>query len=184
MKFPLSVMAVVAAALAPSVAIAQPAPAANMNSPLAAGAVVYDPQGGVVGKVESLAGDNVVLDTGTVKATLPRTAFGSGAKGPSVNATKAQIEELVAASMAKANAALDAALVPGAVVRGAAGTLIGTVKEVSDGQVLIERDAGPVSLTKAAFAMGPSGLAISLTADELEVAAKGAASSTSSASAQ
>jgi hypothetical protein len=180
MKLSLSLIAVVAATLAPSMAMAQPAPAANASSPLAAGVTVYDPQGGVVGKVESLAGENVILDTGTVKATLPKTAFGSGAKGPSVNATKAQIEELVAASMAKANAALDAALVPGAEVRGKAGNVIGTVKEVDGEQVFIQRDAGPVSLTKAAFAMGPSGLAISLTAAELEVAAKAAANSTSS----
>lgn len=176
MKFSSFLAVIAGAALLPSAAMAQAAPSTSESaSPsLSVGVTVYDPQGGVVGKVESLAGENVILDTGAAKATLPKSAFGSGAKGPSVNATKTQIEQLVADSMAKANAALDAALIPGAEVRGKSGALIGTVKKVDGAQVVIQRDTGPVSLTKAAFATAPSGLTISLTAAELEAAAKAA----------
>jgi hypothetical protein len=155
------------------------APAASQPS-FAAGAVVYDPQGGEVGRIASVAADTVVVDTGTNKATLPKSAFASSAKGPTINATKAQLDQLVTASLAKADAALDAALVPGTQVHGKAGAVIGTVKEVSGEQVVLDRiEGGPVSLNKAVFVTGASGLSISLTADELQAAAAQATSAAS-----
>lgn len=166
------VIAFAAAALSPSFAGAQSAPAAASATPLAPGVTVFDPQGGEVGKIESVTADGAVLDTGNNKASLPKSAFGTSAKGPTVNATKAQIDELVAASTAKASAALDAALVSGAEVRGKAGSVIGTVKSIAGDQVIVERtEGGPVSLSKRAFIAGPSGLSISMTASELAAAA-------------
>jgi len=171
MKLSTLTIAILGAVLSPSLALAQAAPAAAAGSALSAGVMVYDPQGGEVGKIESVASDSVVLDTGSNKATLPKSAFASGAKGPTVNATKAQIDALVAASAAKASAALDASLIPGAQVRGKAGTVIGSVKEVAGDQVILERsNGGPVSLNKRAFTAGPSGLSITMTAGELEAA--------------
>jgi hypothetical protein len=168
-------IAVLGSLLSPTIATAQGTPAAAATSqPLVAGSTVYDPQGGEVGKIDSVAGDNVVLDTGTSKATLLKSAFGTSPKGPTVNATKAQIDSMVAAASAKTNAALDAALVPGAQVFGKAGNLIGTVKSVEGGQVVLDRAEGPVSLTRQAFALTSGRVTISMTAAELDAAAKAA----------
>jgi preprotein translocase subunit YajC len=170
-----NLVATVCAVLLPSsAALAQTAPAAASGPALSVGATVYDPQGAEVGKIASMAADTLVIDTGAHKATLPKSAIGKGAKGPTVTITKAQIDAQVAAATEKASAALNAALSPGAEVRGKAGAPIGTVKEVKGDQVVIDRASGPVSLTKQAFAVGPQGLTISLTAAELDAAAQSA----------
>ena len=178
MKFSRTAFAAAAILVTPSVSLAQSPtvvekPAAAVPI-LAVGATVYDPSGGQVGTIESLSSDQIVIDTGTHKATLPRSALGSSTKGPTINATKAQIDALVAASEEKANAALNAALVPGAEVRGRSGSLVGTIKEVTGEQVLLDRPTGAVVLPNKAFATGPQGLVISMTAAELEAAAKAA----------
>lgn len=121
-----------------------------------------------------MAAETVVIDTGAHKAALPKSAFGAGAKGPMVGITKAQIDAQVATASEKAAAALAAALVPGAEVKGSAGALIGTIKEVNGDLIVIDRAVGPVSLPKKAFVMGPQGLAIPMSAADLEGAAKAA----------
>lgn len=188
MKILHSLAAVSALAFVPGVALAQAAPAASPASPaasapapasagatagvnLAVGTPVYDPQGGIVGKVDSVAADAVVVDTGNAKAALPKSAFSTGAAGATVTVTKAQIDAQVAAGSEK----LQAALVPGAEVRSKEGAPVGTIKEVVGDQVVIDRASGAVSLTRTAFAEGPQGLSIGLTSAELDAAAKQAA---------
>ena len=167
--------ALIGALLVPAGALAQaaPAPAAAAAS-LAVGGMVYDPQGGEVGTIESVSGEAVVVNTGANRATLPKSAFGSGAKGPTVNATKAQLDAAVAQVAAKTDAALDAALVAGAPVLGKAGSPVGTIKEVNGDNILLDRPSGPVTLTKQFFAAGANGLTLKLTAAELDAAAKAA----------
>lgn len=161
-----------AVVLVPGAAYAQtPGPAAQAPA-LSVGAVIYDPQGGEVGKIDSVTKDAAVIDTGAHKATLPKSAFGFGAKGPTITITRAQIDAQVAAALDKAAAQLSALLVPGAEVRGKSGVLVGVVKEVNIDQVVIDRPSGPVSLTRAAFGASPQGLIISMTAAELDAAAK------------
>lgn len=169
------VLAATAALSIPAAASAQAAATAPATPNLTVGTMIYDPQGGDVGKIDTVSGDAIVVDTGAHKATLPRSAFGTGVKGPTVTITKAQIDEQVAAAAQKAAAALDAALVVGAEVKGKAGTPVGTVKEVSADKVVIDRAAGPVALARNAVGLGAQGLFISLTAEELDAAAKPAA---------
>lgn len=176
MKFSLSIIAAAMVLSVPSTVCAQSDSGAAAAPALAVGAMIYDPQGGEVGKIDSVTNDAVVVDTGTYKATLPKSAFGAGSKGPSVTITKAQINEQVAAATQKASAALDAALVAGAEVKGKAGAPIGTIKEVTAEHVVIDRAAGPVSLSRKAFGVGSQGLFISMTAAELDAAAKPASS--------
>lgn len=168
------VVAAVTALSAPGAAYAQAA-ASSAAPVLTVGATIYDPQGGEVGKIDSLTNDAVVVDTGAHKAGLPKSAIGSGAKGLTVTITKAQIDEQVAAASQKAAAALDAALVIGAEVKGKAGSPVGTVKDVTAERVVIDRAAGPVALSRKAFGVGAQGLFISMTAAELDAAAKAAA---------
>jgi hypothetical protein len=169
--------ALLGALLVPASALAQAESAPAAGASLAVGATVYDPQGGEVGTIESVSGDSVVLNTGTNKATLPKTAFGSGSKGPTVNATKAQVDAAVAQAAAKATAARDAALVPGAAVHGKAGSPVGTVKEVTGDNVILDRPGGAVTLTRQFFTAGANGLSLTLTAAELDAAAKAASAS-------
>lgn len=174
MKFVNAIALLMAGLAVPAMAQAPDAPKQAAGPDLAPGAAVFDPQGGEVGRIESISGDTVILDTGASKATLPKSAFGTSAKGPSVNATKAQIDTMVAAANAKATAALDAALVPGAEIRGKAGAVVGTVKELTADGVVIDRQAGPVTLTKKAFTLAQGTLTIAMTAAELDAAAKAA----------
>lgn len=165
-------------AVAPLLAHAQEAPAAPAPAAptLAVGGTVYDPQGEEVGTIDSIADTTIVVNTGTNKAALPKSAVGSGPKGPMVTLTKAQIDEQVAAAAGKAAAALDSALVAGAEVKGKAGTPVGTIKQVNGDLVVLDRAGGAVSLPKKAFGMGPQGLYIAMTAAELDAAAKRALS--------
>jgi hypothetical protein len=59
---------------------------------LKAGASVYDAKGGVVGKIVSVSAKGALLDTGTVKATVPATSFAKNDKGLVISMTKAEIE--------------------------------------------------------------------------------------------
>jgi hypothetical protein len=66
----------------------KPATAADIKT----GAEVYDPKGGAVGKVESVAADGVVVSTGTVKAKIPASSLGKSEKGLVIAMTKAEFE--------------------------------------------------------------------------------------------
>ncbi|MEX0342503.1 MAG: hypothetical protein AB3N06_07945, partial [Erythrobacter sp.] len=74
------------AAVAPTVAVAQETAAA-----VAAGATVYGNDGVEIGTVESIDGETAILVVDGMKAPVPAAAFGTGEKGASLNATKAQI---------------------------------------------------------------------------------------------
>ena len=62
------------------------------SADIKAGAAVYDPKGGSVGKVESVAADGVVVSTGTVKAKIPASSLGKSDKGLVIAMTKTQFE--------------------------------------------------------------------------------------------
>jgi hypothetical protein len=56
------------------------------------GASVYDQQGGVVGKIVSSSAKGAVLDTGTVKATIPVSSFAKGDKGLVISMSKSELD--------------------------------------------------------------------------------------------
>lgn len=53
------------------------------------GAPFYDSQGQAVGTVVSVEGKQVTVEAGTLKATLPVSAFVKGTKGPAIRSTAA-----------------------------------------------------------------------------------------------
>jgi hypothetical protein len=57
-----------------------------------AGTSVYDSKGNVVGKIASVSSKGAVIDTGTVKATIPTSSFAKGDKGLVFGMTKAELE--------------------------------------------------------------------------------------------
>jgi preprotein translocase subunit YajC len=83
--------------------------------------------------------------------------------------------EQVNAEVDKALAAAAAQIVPGATVKGTQGAAVGTIEAVDSEFVTLKLKSGiSVRLPRAAIAAGPEGVFTSLTAEQLEAAAKGA----------
>lgn len=135
------------------------------------GATVYDQQGGEVGKVEKVEGGAAVVNTGKNTAALPTSGFGKNAKGLLLSMTREQLDAAVEAASAKAQAAVDQALVTGAALRSSDGQPMGTVKAISaDGVVTIDKDGKVFSLKKDAFTTDAQGLALKATAAQINEA--------------
>jgi hypothetical protein len=78
-------------------AAAKPATAADVK----AGVSVYDQNGGLVGKIESVSAKGAVLNTGTVKASIPISSFAKNDKGLVLAMTKASIDAAAKKSTTK-----------------------------------------------------------------------------------
>lgn len=154
-------------------ALAQDAGAdAAAGSGVTVGATVYGPQGGVVGTVKRVAGDNVVLDTGTMEATVPASSLGAGENGPTIGWTKADLEAAILAAQQDAAAALDAALTAGTSLYSLDGIVVGTVTEVNpEGMVVVEHtSAGPIQLPKDQMRLQNGNLTLLVNAADLAAA--------------
>ena len=76
----------------PNEASDKPAVSAVTKADVKSGASVFDQNGDVVGKVESISAKGAVISTGTVKATVPLSSFAKSDKGLVVGMSKAEIE--------------------------------------------------------------------------------------------
>lgn len=175
MKYLVLALAGAAAIAVPALAQTAPAAPAAASANVTAGATVFDPAGNPVGTIESVNGANAVLSTGTAKAAIPVTSFAKGAKGLVVGVTKADLEAQVAAATKPTNIAA------GMAVNGPGGAAVGKIDSVSGDLVTVATANAKVQLPKTAFAQGPNGLVIAMTADQLEAAAKAAAPTTGGA---
>lgn len=127
------------------------------------GATVYGNDGNPIGTVESVANGVVTIDTGKHKAPIPADLIGTGETGPSINATKGQIDAMMDAQVAEANAKRDAALVEGAAVVSADGMPAGTIYTIdSEDTVILQNEGGIVTLTRESFAVSPEGALMAL----------------------
>ena len=132
--------------------------------------------GSTVGTIESRTGDNIVLDTGAYKAPLPVSYLAEREGKWTINATKGQIDgmmaqqgaqqeaaaaqqaEAAAAAAAQAEAALAAALIPGAAVITADAMPLGTVSELAGENVVVTNDeAGLITLPRSLMATDAAG---------------------------
>lgn len=132
-----------------------------------AGATVYDPQGGTVGTVDSVADGAAVVNTGAHTVALPLDKFATSEKGPVISVTKQQLDDIAAQADADAAAKLDTALVAGAAVVDNAGTALGTIDKVDGDNVVLKTEKGPVSLTKKYFAVQNGALMALVTKDQV-----------------
>ena len=162
------------AAALPAAAAAQHA-AADHSAAIAVGATVTGPEGNPVGTIDAVEGEAVLLNTGTHTATLPKNAFGHGDAGLTITVTKDQLNQMIVGMEAKAAAALDAALVAGAAVKGAGGNSLGTVKEVDGESVIVTGDLGEFALGKDVFVADESGLVARVTAADVKASLSGGA---------
>lgn len=175
MKKPLVAAALATVALSPLSAHAQasaaPASAAATTSPIV-GAKVYGPQGAEVGTVEKVDPANVVVNTGTKRATLPLAAFGNNDKGLLISMSRDQLNAAVAAAEAQTSSAMQAALVVDAEVKSKDGVMVGTVQKIEGDNITIDLVNGnPVTITKQYLMMAPAGgLALTMNAAEFKSA--------------
>ena len=133
-----------------------------------AGTTIYGNDDAPVGTVESNDGTTVLVDTGAHKAPLPANLLAENAGKWSVNATKAQIDGMMAqqvaqqqaaadaqaASEAEAAAKLDAAISVGTAVITADAQPLGTISELIDANVVVtNEEVGLVTLPRNFFAL-------------------------------
>ncbi len=145
-----------------------------------AGTTVYGNDDAPIGTVESNADGIVTVDTGAHKAPLPADLLAEREGKWSVNATKAQIDGMMAAQIAEAEAKRDAALVVGTSVNTANGNPAGTLTKVDmeADAIILEGENGPVAMKKEHFAVNADGALVALfTADQLASAAASAQAS-------
>jgi hypothetical protein len=156
-----------------------PAPTTTVTAPASAGAAVtagasvVDTKGQPVGTIESVSNGNAVLSTGTAKAAIPVSSFAKGPNGLVIGISKADLEAQVAQATKPQQISV------GMAVSGPGGAPVGKVDAVSGELVTVATANTKAQLPKTAFAQGPNGLVISMTADQLDAAAKAAASSQS-----
>ena len=155
MKF--AKLAFLAAALAAT-------PIAAHAADVKAGAVVTGPEGNKVGTIESVANGQAVLDTGKHKVPLGVESFGESTTGLTITVTKAQLDGMMDQQLAAAAAARDNALMVGASLISADSQPVGTIKEIDDttDAVVVERDAGLVTLKREHFAVDGNGALMAL----------------------
>lgn len=140
---------------------------AMIAAPLAAqdaGVTIYSQvDDSEVGTIVSNDGTTVMLDTGTYKAPLQPGYFAEREGKWTINAKKDQINAMMKAQVDAANAKRDAALVEGAAVVSADGAPAGTVYTVdSEDTVIVQNEAGIVTLTRESFAVNEAGALMAL----------------------
>lgn len=133
------------------------------------GATVVDTSGNPVGTIDSVNGGTAVLATGTVKAQIPASSFAKGPKGLVIGITKADLEAQVA------QATTPQEITAGMAVNDSKGGVVGKVDAVSGDMVTVATASSKAQLPKSAFAQGPNGLVIAMTAEQLDSAVKAAA---------
>lgn len=145
MKFaPLAAAAALAFAAVPGAALAQ-------DAAVAAGTVVYGPEGNTVGTIKSVDGETVLLDTGKHVAPIPANAIGVG-ETLTLTVTKVQIDQMMDAEVAKRAAARDAVLVDGAAVVDVDGVELGSVSAIDGDTVTLTTADGDINMPRDMFA--------------------------------
>ena len=121
-----------------------------------AGTVVYGNDDAPVGTITSNVDGIVTLDTGSYKVPLPADLLAEREIGWTANTTKADLNAMMAADEAEAEAKMDAALIVGAEVMSADGMPAGKIHLVDKDldQYILMRDDGIITLKREFFAFG------------------------------
>lgn len=147
-------------ASAPALALAVTPIAASAQD---VGATVMGNDDAPIGTVEANEGGVVTVNTGKHMAPLPANLLAEREGQWTVNATQAQIDGMMDAQVAAANEARDAALVEGAAVVSADGMPAGSVFTVDTADtVIVQNEAGIITLTRDSFAVSPEGALMAL----------------------
>lgn len=134
---------------------------------LAVGTTVTDPQGGEVGTITAIDGDNVLLRTDRHEVRLPASSFTATATGALFAVSRDQLN----ADLDRMKAQARAAFVVGANVHDRGGALVGPITVLDAESVTVRIGDGIVRLPRAAVVAGQQGLVVGATLAELQAAA-------------
>ena len=139
---------------------------------LAVGMQIVDAAGAPVGTVTAIKGDNIQVKTDKHEALLPKSSFTVNKGKLMYGKTQAQLDSSIEAT----TAAAQAAIVAGATVNGVAGTPIGKIETVADGQVTIALSSGKkIQVPNTALRGNPDGtVSIGYTAEQIDALVNGA----------
>lgn len=133
----------------------------------------------VLGKVKAADAGSVVVGAAGGDLKIPRNAFFMSQAGLAVSFTAEQFataQQQAGQAAAADDAAVAAALTPGAEVRSLNGnTVLGTVKSFNSAAVVLATASGDVSLPRDAFSMSGGGLHAAYTAEQFAEAVAQAA---------
>ncbi len=170
MRLFLASIALTTASLA---ATAVPASAQTVSVTITPGMQVVDTSGGAVGSVIAIK-DNIL----TIKTDRHEAVIGTDSVTPHegkllFGMTRAELNSAIDRDIAAANAAL----VPGAVVKGSSGTKVGTLDAIDAESATIKLESGNlVRIPRSGIRGTPEGdTVIGLTADQLEAEASAVA---------
>jgi hypothetical protein len=142
------------------------APAAAQS--LGAGMEVKDTEGGTVGTIVRVDGDNVVLRTDRHEVLLPAASFAVNEQGAFFGLTR----EALNADVDRLQAEAEASVRVGAEVRGRDGTALGSITELDGEFVTIDLGDRLVRLPRSAVGASPDGPVVGTTRAELVAAAQ------------
>src|SRR5690606_14851879 len=109
------------------------------------------PDGAVVGQIESVGAEAVVVKTDKHSVPLPPNAFGEGDANPTITLTREQLNAAMDEQLAAVKAQTEALLVEGTPVTDTEGANIGAIASVEGENVAVEGDLGAFTLPKTAF---------------------------------
>lgn len=142
------------------IAIAAAAAAFALSTPAMAqdvGAEIVGNDDVVIGTVAANDGATVMVDTGTYQVPLGPEAFAEREGVWTLNTTKAELETAYGAMLAEQEAALAAALVPGAAVVTADAQSLGVIEEVNEEAIVLVNGEEMMALPKNLFALDGNG---------------------------
>ena len=161
-------------ALAPLAAALPAIPAVAQTADVAVGMPVADVGGGAVGTVIGIKGDVLTVKTDKYEMALPRNSFTPNNGKLLFGMTQAALN----AAYEKSRAEAEAQLVAGAVVKGAAGTRVGTIDAIDAQFATIKLESGKlVRIPRSGVAGSPDGAVIGMTAAQLEAQVGGSTDS-------
>ena len=172
-----------ASALAAALLLPVAAPAAAQTAAPAAaptiqvGATVKDPQGGEVGRVTSVDGEFVVVQTDRHAARLPVASFTPTEEAVLFGLTRDQLNAQLDQALAQAQAAIAV----GAMVHDREGTPIGPIQAVDAETVTVQIGEQPIRVPRSAVAPGQNGLRIGAPLAELQAQISSASASAGAA---
>ena len=168
------VLASIALTTASLSTLAVPAFAQAASSTITPGMQVVDLSGGAVGTVIAVKDDSLTVKTDRHEAMIGRDSVTPHQGKLLFGMTRAELNAAIDRDLEAANAAL----VPGAIVKGAGGTKIGTLDALDTESVTIKLDSGNlVRIPRSGIRGSAQGeTVIGLTADQLEAQASAATS--------
>lgn len=148
-----------------ALALSVPAAPALAQAAISVGMQVTDANGGPVGTVTAVQGDNIQVKTDKHEALLPKSGFAVSEGKALFGMTQAELNAAIEKSLDAANASV----APGAMVKGVGGADIGKIDSVTDTDVVIALPSGKkVQIAKTGVRGNADGtVTVGLTAEQL-----------------